>query len=437
MPRRADISELSLAGLIRQHRRAAGLTQEELAARTQLSVRMIRNLEAGRTRQPHGDSVRRLAQALRLDDAALQGLAAGACNAAVPREFNGSPPDAVTILPPGGLIGREDFAAEIIAMFRAAPCVITLCGLPGVGKSCVAASVACRLCAEAVYEVWWASCRTTSPTAARPSAARPPVGDAAARVLPHDLRHRLANRPGLLVLDAVEHDGDAARYVAELHAAYPALRILVTSARPVRAGEHRWTVPPLAVPPSEAVTAADLAGVPGVEMFVSRLRQRRPGYRMTDVDAPAVATIVRRLDGHPLALELAARHARIFTPADLLRRYGSDMLGLTGSLRDALEYGVGLLGDEERWVLGELALIAGSWTLPSAAAKVSNAHTLERTLDHLCEMGLVNPAQDGSTMWFRMVSSVRQVMIERAAGRDARRRRAGVAPAAASWARAG
>ncbi|WP_410810786.1 AfsR/SARP family transcriptional regulator [Micromonospora sp. 067-2] len=419
-----------LGPMLRRYRLAARLTQQELADRSQLSVRTIRNLEAGRIQHPHGESVRLVGRGLGLADADRDRLTTAARGGDAPSAAGPLPVDAVAMLPPGGLIGRIELVSRLVAGLTDTHSIITLCGLSGVGKTALAAAVAHRL-HELDWEIWWASCRTSS--------GGPPgeLADAAAHVLPDDAGRRLAHRRGVLVLDAVEHTGGTRHYLDRLRAAHPSLRILLTSARPTQLGfEQEWIVPPLAVPPVHASTAAELATVSGVEMFVARLRQRRPSYELTDNEAPAVATLVRRLDGLPLALDLAAGHARIFTPTELLREYGSDMLQLTGSLRTVIERSVDSLGHGERRVLEEAAVFAGSWTFPLVAAVVSDAGQLERSVDRLCELGLVSGTQDDATTRFQMLDSVRHLVLERWSSSDAsaaaRRRHADAVLAAAT-----
>jgi len=411
---------------------------------------MIRNLESGHTRYPHAHSVRLLAWALGLDDAAgelllaaakagpvtapVMSLLAAAKAGPLTAPVMSLPPDAVSVLPPTGLVGRDGLLAAVTTTLASMPVLVTLSGLAGVGKTALAVAAAQLLHQRDGFEVWWISCRGAASPGTQSA-------DLAEIALPNDVADRLGVRAVMLVFDAVEHRSDTADDIERLRAAHPTLRILATGLRPLHlASEHQWIVTPLELPADNAPTAS-LTDVPAVRMFVDRLRQRRPDYRLTDSDAPAVAALVRRLDGLPLALELAAGHGRVFTPADLLRRYGSNTLSLTGacSLRDVLNRSIELLDEKEKALLEDLAVFLRSWTIELAVATAREEHDVERVLDHLCEMGLVQPTVDASTMRFHMLDSVRQLLLEPMAARGAltpaqRRHSKAVLAAAQAWA---
>jgi predicted ATPase len=147
------------------------------------------------------------------------------------------------------------------------------------------------------------------------------------------LRRGLASRNMLIVMDNFEQVLDAAPLVADLLQRAPGLRVLVTSRVVLRVrGEREWRVEPLRVPPPGSTLAA-LAENPAVRLFVDRVRDVQPGFRLDIGNAAAVAELCRRLDGLPLALELAAAWMRLLTPEQMLNRL-SDQLERPGALAD-------------------------------------------------------------------------------------------------------
>jgi predicted ATPase len=203
------------------------------------------------------------------------------------------------------------------------------------------------------------------------------------------LRAAVRGRDLLLVLDNCEHVvGAAGELAADLLAAAPALRILATSRTPLRLrGEQEIPVPPLALPDLDALPpVATLAGVPAVRLFVERARAVRPDFALTPVNAAVVAEICARLDGLPLALELAAARLKVLSPAALLALLAvravpasplrlltagpGDLPARQRTLRDAIAWSHDLLDPEGRALFRRLAVFAGSFDLEAAAAVV-------------------------------------------------------------------
>jgi len=190
----------------------------------------------------------------------------------------------------------------------------------------------------------------------------------------------LRERRLLLVLDNCEHLLDACAVLVEtLLRAAPGVRILATSREALRCeGETVFRVPPLAVPdPSREEPLERLAASPAVRLFVARARQAQPAFRLDGGNARAVVRICRRLDGLPLALELAAARARGLTPAQLADRLDDRLGQLAGgdrtarrqqTVRAALEWSHELLSASEAALLRRLAVFAGGWTLAAAEA---------------------------------------------------------------------
>ena len=192
------------------------------------------------------------------------------------------------------------------------------------------------------------------------------------------LIERFGDGRWLLVLDNLEHLVDAARDLDELLARCPGVAILVTSLTVLRLrAEREYPVPPLGLPPlSDTVALAEVESSPAVALFVDQARAVRPDFALTDGNSAAVVEICRRLEGVPLAIELAASRTRLLGPEGLLRRLAGslDALG-TGTvdmprrhrtLRATVEWSVGLLGDAERSLLETAAVFVDGWTIEAA-----------------------------------------------------------------------
>jgi predicted ATPase len=197
------------------------------------------------------------------------------------------------------------------------------------------------------------------------------VGEAPARPIRVELAERLRERQVLLVLDNFEQVMSAAWVTTELLDECPQMKLLVTSREPLRVRiEHVFSVPPLGLPPTvrHRVTAAELEPIESIQLFVDRARAVRPEFNVTDDNAAAVAEICRRLDGLPLAIELAAARLRLFSPEALRDRLGSRLELLRSSTRDVperqqtlratIEWSYALLEPAEQRVFERLAVFA-------------------------------------------------------------------------------
>jgi predicted ATPase/DNA-binding XRE family transcriptional regulator len=384
--------------LLRRYRRAAGISQEALADRAGLSRRAISALESGERRLPYRDTVRRLIAALSLSEAeraqlmataprqsgtgpvlrpATGGLPARAPRSASPNNL----PQPLT-----GLVGREEDIRAIRRQLVTAR-LLSLTGPGGVGKTRLALQVAAEEAARSADGVWLIELGALGDPALVPRVVAATLGvrEASRRPLLRTLEAALQGRH-LLVLDNCEHLLAAcAQFAVALLPACPQLRILATSREALAVpGEVVWTVSPLAVPPPAGTTnVASLLTFPAVRLFCDRAREALPTFALTSANAASVAALCRRLDGLPLALELAATRVRALAVEQLSARLDERFrLFAEGSraapprqrtLRSTLDWSYDLLSPPERRIFARLAAFAGGWTLEAAEAVCSSA----------------------------------------------------------------
>ena len=284
------------------------------------------------------------------------------------------------IVAPGTtLIGRNRELTELEGLL-ASTRLLTLTGPGGTGKTRLATELGTRSTGNYRDGVFLVELETF--VERLPAAGE--IGQAVGARLPGErdpednLAEHLADRALLLVLDNLEQLSDAGPLVARLLGAAPGLRVVATSRVPLHvSSEQEYPVPPLDVPAVDGgVTVEDLARVEAVALFVDCARRARPDFRLTEADAPAVAAICRRLDGLPLAIELAAARVKIFSPAALLSRLdhalpllGSGSVDLPArqrTLRAAIEWSCALLGQAEQALFRQLTVFSGGWTVEAA-----------------------------------------------------------------------
>src|SRR5215207_6835761 len=313
----------TFADLLRQLRTSAALSQEELAVRAGLSLRGLSDLERGVRRTPHLSTVRLLADALALGPEDRQALLAAARPETI-SETTGVPPAPTGSLPLPltSLLGREQDLAELIALLEECTVrLVTLTGAGGSGKTRLALEVAARLqgaFAEGAGFVDLTPLRDAAfvlPTIADALGVRERPG----QPLRETLSRFLAPKQLLLLLDNCEQVLGAAPEIAALLAACPRLVVLATSRAALRVrGEREVPLLPLPLPVSDRRSSvAELAGVPSVALFVKRAAASQPTFALSTDNAAAIVAICRRLDGLPLAIELAAAWVRVLPPTAL------------------------------------------------------------------------------------------------------------------------
>ncbi|HET7487846.1 MAG TPA: LuxR C-terminal-related transcriptional regulator [Acidimicrobiales bacterium] len=326
-------------------------------------------------------------------------------------------------------VAREAETAAVAALLRRCP-LVTVGGGAGVGKTRLAIEVAGAVASDFPDGVAFVPLASIRRPGGVPQAVADALGldrclDATATVADHLRRARL-----LLVLDNCEHLGaEVAETAAALLAACPRLGILATSQVPLAAaGETVWRLGPLAVP-AVGAGAADVEAAAAVRLFCDRAGAASGGFALTPEVAPAVTEICRRLDGVPLALELAAPWVRVLAPAEIAARLADRFALLTGgnrlavprhqSLRAALDWSYELCSAEEQAVLRRLAAFAGGAPLPAVGDVCSDrrmdAGTVTGALTALVARSLVTVDDRCGKPRYRMLETVRQYAAERLA----------------------
>ncbi len=383
-------SQPTLGQLLRAWRDRRGLTQDELAAKVQsgLTVETVRRIERGRT-WPRRRTLDQLVMALGLDAAERDAVVAAWLQPAQLLSEAGSEHRAsgqivggfALPLPP--LIGREQAIAEVVELLQtAAVRLVTLTGPGGVGKTSLGLTVGERAAPRYPGGVVFVDLSPLSEPELVPAAIAAALGlvEQGTRPLLAALSDHLSDRRCLLFLDNFEQVLPAAELVAKLCAGCPQLQVLVTSRIALRLRDERlYPVTPLSTPTaSEMVRLERLAQVPSVRLFLERARARSHGFALTGANARAVAGICERLDGLPLAIEMAAARLPALPPAALLAhlRLSLGALGVgprdlparQRTLRNVIAWSYGLLTEENKALFRRLSVFAGRCTLAAATA---------------------------------------------------------------------
>jgi predicted ATPase/DNA-binding SARP family transcriptional activator len=360
------------------------------------------------------ESLRRLERAILAHDPSLNAPQVGPTSRRVPT-------------PPTPLLGRERELAALADLIRRDDArLVTLTGIGGIGKTRLALELVRRLGAEFRH----GSAVATIASLRDPALVAQAILEAleipeSGQDPEEELVRALAGSELLLLVDNFEQVLPAARSVARLLEAAPTLKVIVTSRAPLHvAAEQEFPVPPLA--DDEAA-----------ELFIARAQAANPDFALSEQNAAAVAELCARLDGLPLAIELAAARTKLLPPAALLSRLGNRLELLTGGRRDAprhqqtlrmtLDWSYDLLGPDAQRLFAQLGVFAGGCTLPSAEAVCTGDGPVLEGLASLVDESLVLQRETvAGEPRFSMLEIVREYALERlsASGEgDATRRR--------------
>ncbi len=329
-------------------------------------------------------------------------------------------------------VGRDQEIVDAVARLSEAS-LLTLTGPGGVGQTRLALEIGAHMIASFPHGVWLVELASVTEG--------PLVGDAVASALKVKQRpgsevlatlvESLADRRALLILDNCEHLMDSVIEVAdEVMRRCPEVQVLATSREALGiGGESLMAVPSLSLPSEEreSRTLEALVECDAVRLFLNRARAVVPAFELTDANAEAVAQICRRLDGIPLAVELAAARVRSLPPQQIAERLDDRFRLLTGgsrtalprhrTLRAAMDWSFDLLAEPEQVLLPRLSVFAGSFSLEAAEAVTGDgpiaSEDVVDLLAHLVDRSLLVPEAGGSEARYRMLETIRDYAQER------------------------
>jgi len=328
-------------------------------------------------------------------------------------------------------VGREHELAEVRSLTAAAR-LVTLTGSGGSGKTRLALQAAVELLDWALDGVWFADLAALTDGAQVPGAVAAALGlpDHSGSAALSSVLEVLAEQDTVILLDNCEHViEDAARFCEQVIRYCPRVRFIATSREPLGIeGERVYRVPSMSLPPRDAISAAELSGSDSVTLFVERAKSHEPGFVLDDAAAPLVATICRRLDGIPLALELAAARLSSMSLRHLSERLDQRFRLLTGGSRSALprqqtlqatvDWSFDLLTTAERATMQRLSVFAGGFELEAAEAICTvdpvgggagiDAIDVMDLLGSLVDKSLVITERAADSVRYRLLETVRQ-----------------------------
>lgn len=326
-------------------------------------------------------------------------------------------------------VGRNREITAVLGLLRNADVhLVTLTGPGGTGKTRLSLQVGANLLDEYEHGVWFVELASiTNPNLFLPTVASTlKVKEAAGKSISDVINEYLANKQLLLILDNFEQIVSAAPDISGLLTAAPNIKVLVSSREVLRLrGEHGYSVPPLGLPESKRKqTAAVLAQYEAIALFTQHARAVNPSFGLNDDNANIIAEICMKLDGLPLAIELAAARSRLLKPAVMLEKLKNKLDTLTGGARDlprrqqtirgAIDWSYDLLEEAERNLFARLGIFVGGWTLESAEAVCGSGLDALSGIESLLDKSLIRQYEgvSGETR-FIMLETIREYAHEK------------------------
>jgi len=324
------------------------------------------------------------------------------------------------------LVGREAERDDVLSILRRDDVrMVTLTGPGGTGKTRLSLDAGAALLSEMEDGVWWVSLAPLRDPRLVISEIASVLGVAEGGTpLLDAITHAIRDKQLLLVLDNFEQVLDAGPLVAQLLASAPRVKALTTSRSPLRvAGEREYALPPLVTPPLDLPLAPEALGAyPSVALFVDRATAVKSDFRLTAENAQAIAEICVRLDGLPLAIELAAARVKVLPPQAMLSRVENRLKLLSGGSRDlperqqtmraAISWGYQLLAAEEQRLFGTLSVFRGGFTL-ELAERLTGDDVLDGVTSLIDKAFLRrDPASPDDRPRFVMLETIREYGLE-------------------------
>jgi transcriptional regulator with XRE-family HTH domain len=408
--------------LLKNHRIRRGTTQQQLADLSTVSIRAIRDLELGRSRRPRRDTVRLIADGLRLGSRDRAGLEAAADDLLIYGASFAPPP-----APLDGLVGRDAQVEVLKELLRSGGHrLVSVTGVGGVGKTRLALEIADALHHEAGFSVLWNSTDDV-PSPMRPMTGADPFsallrrgpGDplATPEGTAADLSMLLDGAvPTLLVLDGHQASEIRMDRVLSLLWEYRELRVLMTACTPFdHPSCQAFPLAPLAVPSRRVEHTPDsLARLPAVRLLTDYVHRVVPDFRLSAANAASVAELCRLLDGIPVALKAVAAWFLVATPQELMEYVRTDPFGFTGEkkpgVREALLNALSCLDTVQAAALHRLA-VAGDWSMADAVGLTGeHAPVCARIVRRLLMLGLVRTVCEEDRTRFQVLAVIRALL---------------------------
>ena len=405
-PLRERLRGQLMLALYRSGRQAEALEEYQKARRTLVDELGI----------DPGPALQQLEKAILTQDPSLDAAPA----APTPRS---TPPGAPRLpVPPTPLLGRDGELAEACALARREDVrLVTFTGPGGIGKTRLGLELARQLEHDFADGAWFVPLAPIRDADLVESTVAQRLG-----VVNEPLQEHLRDRELVLLLDNFEQLVASAPLLAELLASARGLKLLVTSRAVLRvSGEHEFPVPPLGLPEWSEADPSALLAAPSVQLFVQRAEAVKPDFELTDANSEAVAAICARLEGLPLAIELAAARTKLLPPEVMLARLSRRLDLLTGGARDAperqqtlrgtIDWSYQLLRPEEQRLFARLAVFVGGAPLEAAEAVCAEDGTgVLDGLAALADESLLRRRGEAEAR-FAMLETVREYALERLA----------------------